>query len=44
MAAHTVYVMCKALSRDIRIEATRLLIKRGGKSDFNALTEEPDHD
>ena len=44
VAALTVYDMCKALSHDIRIEATRLLIKRGGKSDFNALTEEPDHD
>ena len=39
VAALTVYDMCKALSHEIRIESTRLLIKRGGKSDFNALTE-----
>ena len=34
VAALTVYDMCKALSHDIRIEGTRLLEKRGGKSDF----------
>lgn len=37
LAALTVYDMCKGLSHEISIEATRLLIKRGGKSDFNAL-------
>jgi cyclic pyranopterin phosphate synthase len=35
IAALTVYDMCKALSHDIVIEQTRLLEKRGGKSDFN---------
>ncbi len=44
MAALTVYDMCKALSHDIRIDSTRLLIKRGGKSDFNALIEERKRD
>ena len=34
VAALTVYDMCKALSHDIRIESTRLIEKRGGKSDF----------
>ena len=34
VALLTVYDMCKALSHDIRIEGTRLLEKRGGKSDF----------
>ena len=33
VAALTVYDMCKALSHDIVIERTRLLQKRGGKSD-----------
>lgn len=44
VAALTVYDMCKGLSHDIRIDSTRLLIKRGGKSDFNALTEAEDND
>lgn len=34
VAALTVYDMCKSLSHDIVIEATRLVSKRGGKSDF----------
>jgi cyclic pyranopterin monophosphate synthase len=36
VAALTVYDMCKALSHDIVIESTRLIEKRGGKSDFGA--------
>jgi cyclic pyranopterin phosphate synthase len=36
IAALTVYDMCKALSHDIVIEETRLLTKRGGKSDYRA--------
>ncbi len=34
VAALTVYDMCKALSHDIIIAETRLLEKKGGKSDF----------
>ena len=34
VAALTVYDMCKALSHDIIITQTRLLQKKGGKSDF----------
>ena len=34
VAALTVYDMCKALSHDIVIEATRLMAKHGGKRDF----------
>jgi cyclic pyranopterin phosphate synthase len=34
VAALTVYDMCKALSHEIVIESTRLVEKRGGKSDF----------
>jgi len=33
IAALTIYDMCKALSHDIVISSTRLLEKRGGKSD-----------
>lgn len=33
VAALTIYDMCKALSHDIVIAATRLIEKRGGKSD-----------
>jgi cyclic pyranopterin phosphate synthase len=33
VAALTVYDMCKALSHDIVIAETRLVEKRGGKSD-----------
>ncbi len=36
VAALTVYDMCKALSHDIVILETRLLEKRGGKSDYAA--------
>lgn len=41
VAALTVYDMCKALSHDIVILETRLLEKRGGKSDY-AATENID--
>ena len=34
IAALTVYDMCKALSHDIVIRETRLIEKRGGKSDY----------
>jgi len=34
VAALTVYDMCKALSHDIVIDATRLIEKHGGKSDY----------
>lgn len=34
VAALTVYDMCKALSHDIIISQTRLVQKKGGKSDF----------
>ncbi|MGC6423943.1 MAG: cyclic pyranopterin monophosphate synthase MoaC [Lentimonas sp.] len=33
-AALTIYDMCKAASKDIVIESTRLVSKTGGKSDF----------
>lgn len=36
IAALTIYDMCKALSHDIVIAETRLIDKRGGKSDFKA--------
>jgi cyclic pyranopterin phosphate synthase len=35
VAALTVYDMCKALSHDIVIAETRLVEKRGGKSDYS---------
>ncbi|MDE2347793.1 MAG: cyclic pyranopterin monophosphate synthase MoaC [Gammaproteobacteria bacterium] len=38
IAALTVYDMCKALSHDIVIAATRLLFKEGGKSDHRIET------
>jgi cyclic pyranopterin phosphate synthase len=34
VAALTVYDMCKALSHEIEIRETRLVSKRGGKSDY----------
>lgn len=34
VAALTIYDMCKALSHDIVIKDTRLIEKRGGKSDY----------
>lgn len=36
VAALTIYDMCKGLSHDIVIRETRLLEKRGGKSDYAA--------
>ena len=36
VAALTIYDMCKAVSKEIAIEATRLIEKTGGKSDFKA--------
>ena len=36
VAALTVYDMCKAVDRAMRIEGVRLLRKTGGKSDFTA--------
>ncbi|HSN70602.1 MAG TPA: cyclic pyranopterin monophosphate synthase MoaC [Steroidobacteraceae bacterium] len=36
IAALTIYDMCKALSHRIEIGRTRLLSKRGGKSDYDA--------
>jgi cyclic pyranopterin phosphate synthase len=36
VAALTVYDMCKALSHDIVIDGTRLVHKRGGKSDYGS--------
>jgi cyclic pyranopterin phosphate synthase len=35
VAALTVYDMCKALSHDIVISETRLMMKTGGKEDFH---------
>ena len=34
-AALTIYDMCKAVSKDIVIESTRLVEKTGGKSDYS---------
>ena len=42
IAALTIYDMCKALSHEIVIGSTRLLMKRGGKQDFNASVETDD--
>lgn len=39
IAALTIYDMCKAMSHEIVIKETRLIEKRGGKSDFKLLTE-----
>ncbi len=36
VAALTVYDMCKALSHDIVIADTRLVVKTGGKSDYHS--------
>ncbi|MDK1021096.1 MAG: cyclic pyranopterin monophosphate synthase MoaC [Candidatus Hydrogenedentes bacterium] len=36
VAALTVYDMCKGISHDIVIRETRLIEKRGGKSDYHA--------
>ena len=35
-AALTIYDMCKAASKDIVIEDTRLIEKTGGKNDYKA--------
>ncbi len=39
VAALTVYDMCKALSHELVIDGTRLIEKRGGKSDFGVRDE-----
>lgn len=44
LAALTVYDMAKALSPGIVVEAVRLAGKRGGKSDFGALSQNPPQD
>jgi cyclic pyranopterin phosphate synthase len=36
VAALTIYDMCKAVGKDMVIRETRLLSKRGGKSDYDA--------
>jgi len=41
LAALTIYDMCKALSHDIRIEAVRLLSKRGGRRLVGAVSPRP---
>jgi cyclic pyranopterin phosphate synthase len=41
VAALTVYDMCKALSHDIVISETRLMMKTGGKRDFHRAGEAP---
>lgn len=38
VAALTVYDMCKAVSHDITIKETRLIEKKGGKSDYELRT------
>lgn len=40
VAALTVYDMCKALSHDIVIAETRLIMKTGGKQDFHRAGEQ----
>jgi cyclic pyranopterin phosphate synthase len=40
VAALTVYDMCKALSHDIVIAETRLMMKTGGKQDFHRAGEQ----
>ncbi len=41
VAALTVYDMCKALSHDIVISETRLMMKTGGKQDFHLGGDHP---
>jgi len=41
VAALTVYDMCKALSHDIVIAETRLMMKTGGKQDFHRAGDKP---
>jgi cyclic pyranopterin phosphate synthase len=38
VAALTVYDMCKAVDRGIRVDGVRLLSKTGGKSDYTATS------
>jgi len=38
IAALTIYDMCKAMSHEIEIRATKLLKKTGGKSDFTTFS------
>jgi cyclic pyranopterin phosphate synthase len=40
VAALTIYDMCKALSHELVIGPTRLLEKRGGRSDFGVTADE----
>ncbi|MEN7341491.1 MAG: cyclic pyranopterin monophosphate synthase MoaC [Pseudomonadota bacterium] len=39
VAALTIYDMCKAVSHEIEIRATRLIAKSGGKHDFQVSTD-----
>ena len=41
VAALTVYDMCKALSHDIVIAETRLMMKTGGKQDYHRAGDNP---
>ena len=41
VAALTVYDMCKALSHDVVIAETRLMMKTGGKQDFHRAGDKP---
>ena len=41
VAALTVYDMCEALSHDIVIAETRLMMKTGGKQDFHRAGDKP---
>jgi cyclic pyranopterin phosphate synthase len=41
VAALTIYDMCKALSHDIVIAETRLIMKTGGKQDFHRAGDHP---
>jgi cyclic pyranopterin phosphate synthase len=41
VAALTIYDMCKAMDKGMRIEAIRLVKKTGGKSGDWALQEQP---
>lgn len=40
VAALTIYDMCKALSHEMSIGPTRLLMKKGGRRDFNLVTDQ----
>ena len=41
VAALTIYDMCKALSHDVVIAETRLMMKTGGKQDFHRAGDKP---